>query len=163
MKNKLIYSALFVSLAMQINAAEELSGESRTRELATDILQNRVIALESHFIGHTVVLAKDGKGISIVPCKLNIDKECYRDDTGISLSQMRIEGWDVGISAMGNGIPSVPKKNESGELKVKGTQIGVINHVNYTGPNDWRFRLTVFWTGIKQSFGVLFDNSDINN
>lgn len=76
-----------------------ISHEVKIRDKQHSGLEDRIIKLESHFNGHTVVLAKDGRGISVIPCKLNIDKDCYRDDTGITLDHLNIIGNYIGLES----------------------------------------------------------------
>src|ERR1700733_11697781 len=83
-----------IVLAVTLYAQHRLSREIEIRNSAADITEDRLTKLEAHFVGHTVILAKDGKGISIVPCRLNLDKNCHRDDTGIRISDMTIVRWN---------------------------------------------------------------------
>lgn len=145
-----ITGLLFVMVQIDRNLRDEIS----MRDRAAEIIQTRLTDLESHFIGHTVKLAKNGKGVLIEPCKLNIEKNCFRDDTGISLSNLTIDRFDVGIDYEGNHIPRVPTSTESKQstLDLTDTNIngGHIDH--YEGYNDWHLNLLLFWTHIKQAF-----------
>jgi hypothetical protein len=157
MNNMIIVIDFLGLLATQVLTAEVLSTEANLREEATNTLQDRVRKLESHFVGHTAVLAKNGAAVSIVPCNIQKDKHCYPDDSGITLNNMVMEGWDYGVNIEDHGTKQVPKRDDEGQLNVKRTAIGGIKDVNYSGPNNWRWRLTLFWDGIKQAFCLLWN------
>lgn len=154
---KFIILSLFCGLfVVQVATLSRISEESDIRELATNILQDRVRRLEAHFVGHTVILGKEGKGISIVPCKLDIDKECYRDDTGINIHDMKMEGWDIGVLEAA-GEATVPQSPKKADITIKNSTFRSNYVESYSGPNDWHLRFTLFWGGIKQAFSELWN------
>lgn len=136
-------------ITIGFDLADKIDTERRTRDDQVATLESRTAALEQHFIGHTVVLAKDGKGIQIIPCKLNIDKECYRDDHGITLSNLYLYGWRVGIETMGNGVKHTQRdKTGPGTVSIKDSTVDG-QKFNYEGPNNWRFRLAEWWLEVR--------------
>lgn len=132
----------------------QVAEDTALRDKAIIVLRDRIVALESHFIGHTVVLAKNGNGISIVPCKLNIDKKCFRDDTGISLSNLSISNMPgAGVRADGNGIEDIPHLSvgKVGTIKTNNSSIDGINF-SYSGPSDWHYNLAWKMAVIKHAW-----------
>lgn len=122
---------------------DRLTDEMQRRDKAFDIVEGRLITLEAHFVGHTVKLAKNGNGIIVEPCMLNVDQDCMRDDTGISISQVIVMGMKgTGIKIEDNGIPKLPKREETkGQIDMQNSTIDGIPVDNYQGPYGWRWKL----------------------
>lgn len=122
-----------------IQLDQALQKERHDRMDSYDILEDRIVDLESHFIGHRVVLAKNGRGILIEPCKLNLEKDCHRDDAGISLRDLSISYAHVGIEDQGSGVKTIPHPERKGQLEIANSRIEGVG-VDYTGPNDWHYQ-----------------------
>lgn len=90
---------LYVLSFCQQEGTEDLKRNVRSQQAQIDKLLYRTVKLESRFVGHKIIIAKNGAGVTVKPCEFvrngKVDKNCQPDSKGITISDSLIKDFEM--------------------------------------------------------------------